>query len=1058
MNKEGTRWRIDLTTHAGRAGLSFKYQFNLDVIAIWPLKGISMKHTFGKRPVSRVLFGLLAGALVVSACGSGSSPASEDTTSDTVSSDTSAPRERNAMVGGFGTDGSGFIDIPLAGLTSRIRSNLTLHRNGDGSSNVAFHESGTIEGEPINTLVQARLLSNGTFDTTFGEGGFVKFELKDYSVNKILFDSQGNLLLWMQTYVEIPNSGASPEENNWKEVNEIRAFTFGGSTPNANYGDAGVIALEAVAPEGISEIVVGRRGTAADALMLIRFANDTREIVSITSRGQIDTSVTDSGVNGILDATASDNWDARLVDTSLLSRSDNMYEVAVAGPSRGPRPTDCPKYDSCQGAVISLDYSLSTAKSAPILGTTNEVDDLLDMGEGEIHNIFLASYGVSYGNDNVSAQSTEMNEKPELPELIVTTRNYESSSAARGVFNTETSQWTAVTHFSFFDTSEDGSDIYYDQPVVAPTGPALIAFYDDYEQDNVGLIACNSILGMCDVADASRIVYAQNTSSWPNLTDVRVDQKGQIHALVTGLSIAKTKTDALIDLASDGSPSSVQTEQMPASLRTEAAVNGNTWTPEVGPILGANNTIYIPGNMVEEISGRLRTVPAIGTITKTQSGRSVLQERFMSPRGTGLSINWNSNLKFDGAGNDYVPAWKNSIYGFVRLLPGTKALDTSYGVGGFAQVDEAPTDDSVCTWTDYEVADSGQVIVMRSVGERRDDDDCDWDGRKIADVVALTANGALDPAIKTRGAFASLEISPSDGVVLSPTTKEMYVVNSAWIEDEVEGEIQEVSILRYSVAGVLDTTFGTDGVLTYKGYVPLNSVSPVEADKEGRLIFAAIDSSSEDINVRIARLNRDGTLDAAVDVPEPAPPTPSDQRKMREEQQQVAAIPVPQPVQQPASVLISGTKAIGDGSVEVSWISNAVTTNATFTVTASPGGKTCTSTTTSCVVKGLDAWQKYTFTVAQAGEALQSGASVETQPVRMVKVGSSVAVKKLLAPGSKGAAKYAVSGGCKLSKSTTLVAPKKAGTCLLSVKTAKVGKTAATMRSVRIQIVTALPK
>jgi hypothetical protein len=212
------------------------------------------------------------------------------------------------------------------------------------------------------------------------------------------------------------------------------------------------------------------------------------------------------------------------------------------------------------------------------------------MGEGEIHNIFLASYGASYGNDNVSAQSTEMSKKPELPELIVTTRNYESSSAARGVFNTETSQWTAVTHFSFFDTSEDGSDIYYDQPVVAPTGPALIAFYDDYEQDIVGLIACNSILGICDVADASRIVYAQNTSSWPNLTDIRVDQEGQIHALVTGLSIAKTKTDALIDLASDGSPASVQTEQMPASLRTEAVVNGNTWISDVDPHNWARTT------------------------------------------------------------------------------------------------------------------------------------------------------------------------------------------------------------------------------------------------------------------------------------------------------------------------------------------------------------------------------------------------------------------------------------------------------------------------------------
>jgi hypothetical protein len=729
---------------------------------------------------------------------------------------------------------------------------------------------------------------------------------------------------------------------------------------------------------------------------------------------------------------------------------------ALAGVYRGPDPTDCAPNDYCPGPVAGFDFFFN---ERGVKGTTTEIDDLLDGGEGEVNGIFAATEGTSRVH-SVSTQSVRMkNEVEVLPELIVTTNNYQNSSVVRGVLNTDSRQWTAVTHFSFFDTSEDGSDIYYNQPVVAPTGLALVTFYNDYETDTSGLVACNSTLGMCDVADASRIVYAQNTSSRPKLSDVRVDQEGQIQALVTGLSIAKTKTDALIDLASDGSPASVQTEQMPASLRTEAAVNGNTWTPEVDPKLGANNTIYIPGYMMEEISGTPRTVPAIGTITKTQSGRSVSQERFMSPRGTGLSINWSSNLKFDGAGNDYVPAWKNSIYGFVRLLPGTKALDTSYGVGGFAQVDEAPTDDSVCTWTDYEVADSGQVVVMRSVGERLDDDDCDWDGRQISDVVALTANGALDPAIKTRGAFVSLELSPSDGVVLSPTTKEIYVVNSAWIDDEVEGEIREVSIRRFSVAGVLDTTFGTDGVLTHKGYVPLNSVSPVEADKEGRLIFAAIDRSSEDINVRIARLNRDGTLDAAVDVPPPAAPTPSEQRKEREEeQQQVAAIPVPQPVQQPASVLISGTKAIGDGSVEVSWISNAVTTNATFTVTASPGGKTCTSTTTSCVVKGLDAWQKYTFTVSQAGEALQSGASVETQPVRMVKVGSSVAVRKLLTPGSKGAAKYAVSGGCKLSKSTTLVAPKKAGTCLLSVKTAKVGKTAATTRSVRIQVVKALPK
>ena len=1017
-----------------------------------------MKRTSSTRRMSRVLIGFTAAALVVSACASDSSPSSNEATSDTVSSDTSAPRERNAMVGGFGTDGSGFIDIPLAGVTNRYRSGLTLHRNGDGSSNIAFRESGTIEGEPINTLVQARLLGNGTFDTTFGEGGFVKFELGDYGVNKILFDSQGNLLLWMQTYVEIPNSGASPEDNYWKEVNEIRAYTFGGSTPNANYGDAGVIALEALAPEGINEIVVGRRGIAADALMLMRFQNETQQIVSITSGGQIDTSVANGGVNVIPDA-QHDNWNARLVDTSLLSRFDNMYEVAVAGPYRGPELTDCPEYDYCPGPTIGLDYSLLTMNGTPMQGTTNEVDDLLDMGEGAIREMFLASAGASNSSNTVSAQSTEMKMEEELPELIVTARNYQANSIARGVFDTATSQWSAVNHFSFFDESEDGSDIDYSQPVVAPTGPALITFYDDNEEGASGLIACNSTLGVCDVADASRLVYVQGTFSWPGLSDVRVDPQGQIHALVTGLSVANTETDALIDLASDGSPASVQTEQMPASLRTAAAVNGTTWTPDGTSELGANNTVYTTGEMMVEISGEQRSLPAIGTITKTPSGRSVSQERFVSSQVANIDVDWNSNLEFDGAGNDYVSAWKNSVQGLVRLLPGTKALDTSYGVDGFAQVYEAPPDDAVCSWTNYEVADSGQVMMMRTVGERRADDDCDWDGRQISDVVALTANGALDPAMGTRGVFASLGINPGDNAVLSPTTKEIYVVNGAWIDDEVEGEIYRVSIRRYSVAGVLDTTFGTAGVLTYEGYVPLNSVYPIEADNEGRLILADIINLDGTFNVRIARLKRDGTLDAAVDAPQPVPPTPSEQRTMREEQQQqVAAIPVPQPVQQPASVLISGAKALGDGSIEVSWISNAVTTNATFTVTASPGGKTCTSTTTSCVVKGLNAWQKYTFTVSQAGEAVQSSASVETQPVRMVKVGSRVAVKKLLTPGSKGAAKYAVSGGCKLSKSTTLIAPKKAGKCLLSVKTAKVGKTAAVTRSVRIQIVTALPK
>jgi hypothetical protein len=147
-----------------------------------------------------------------------------------------------------------------------------------------------------------------------------------------------------------------------------------------------------------------------------------------------------------------------------------------------------------------------------------------------------------------------------------------------------------------------------------------------------------------------------------------------------------------------------------------------------------------------------------------------------------------------------------------------------------------------------------------------------------------------------------------------------------------------------------------------------------------------------------------------------------------------------------------------DGSMEISW-SNAkvASVNVTYTVTASPGGKTCTSTTSSCVVKGLDPWQKYSFVVSAAG--VTSSAPTEAiQPFRVVKVGTSTSLKKLLTPANQSALKWSVSGGCKIAKNTTLIAPKKAASCLLSVKTAKVGKTAATIRSVRIQVVKALPK
>jgi len=84
----------------------------------------------------------------------------------------------------------------------------------------------------------------------------------------------------------------------------------------------------------------------------------------------------------------------------------------------------------------------------------------------------------------------------------------------------------------------------------------------------------------------------------------------------------------------------------------------------------------------------------------------------------------------------------------------------------------------------------------------------------------------------------------------------------------------------------------------------------------------------------------------------------------------------------------------GNSQVAVSWIAPHLTGGAPvtgYTVTAAPGGATCTSSTTSCVVTGLTNGVAYTFSVTAtnaAGNSAASPTSASVTPATITGVGS----------------------------------------------------------------------
>ena len=140
------------------------------------------------------------------------------------------------------------------------------------------------------------------------------------------------------------------------------------------------------------------------------------------------------------------------------------------------------------------------------------------------------------------------------------------------------------------------------------------------------------------------------------------------------------------------------------------------------------------------------------------------------------------------------------------------------------------------------------------------------------------------------------------------------------------------------------------------------------------------------------------------------------------------------------------TKAVNAG-VKLSWPAVINTVNTTYVVTASPGGRKCTTKKTSCTISKLENGLNYKFSMTTKSPTGKISASKLVQRARpgftvkksTVALRSRTSLEALVTTISDGRKRWSETGRCFISDGR-LVAPRVKSTCVLTMRVARTSK------------------
>ena len=129
-------------------------------------------------------------------------------------------------------------------------------------------------------------------------------------------------------------------------------------------------------------------------------------------------------------------------------------------------------------------------------------------------------------------------------------------------------------------------------------------------------------------------------------------------------------------------------------------------------------------------------------------------------------------------------------------------------------------------------------------------------------VVRYNANGSLDTAFDTDGKVTTSILAVDDGATGVAIQTNDKVVASGYAKN---GMVLNFALVRYNADGSLDNTFDTDGKVTTSMLSGNDAANALALQSNGKIIVAGAASNAADYDIAVARYNANGSLDTSFD-------------------------------------------------------------------------------------------------------------------------------------------------------------------------------------------------